>query len=329
MDLKSVFPQGKDTINPTHDIKLFSGRANPKLAEEIAEYLGTTVGPMVIKNFADGETYVQVQESIRGDDVFIIQPVCSPVNQNAMELLIMIDAFKRASCNKLTVVMPYFGYARQDRKARARDPITAKLVANLLEKAGADRVLTMDLHSTQLQGFFDIPVDNLLGMPVLAKYFLKNGFKNDDLVIVSPDVGSVTRSRSMAAKFNAPLAIIDKRRPKANVMEVMNIIGDVKDKVCLMLDDMIDTAGTITQGAKALSDAGAREVYACCSHGVFSGPAMQRIQDSPLKKVVILNTIQQPQDKLIDKIEEVSVAEIFAEAIERIYSYISVSTLFE
>ena len=241
----------------------------------------------------------------------------------------MIDAFKRASCNKLTVVMPYFGYARQDRKARARDPITAKLVANLLEKAGADRVLTMDLHSTQLQGFFDIPVDNLLGMPVLAKYFLKNGFKNDDLVIVSPDVGSVTRSRSMAAKFNAPLAIIDKRRPKANVMEVMNIIGDVKDKVCLMLDDMIDTAGTITQGAKALSDAGAREVYACCSHGVFSGPAMQRIQDSPLKKVVILNTIQQPQDKLIDKIEEVSVAEIFAEAIERIYSYISVSTLFE
>ena len=287
------------------------------------------MGQLEATRFSDGEICVNIKETVRGCDVFVVQSTSTPVNDNLMELLVMIDAFKRASCNKLTVVMPYFGYARQDRKARARDPITAKLVANLLEKAGADRVLTMDLHSTQLQGFFDIPVDNLLGMPVLAKYFLKNGFKNDDLVIVSPDVGSVTRSRSMAAKFNAPLAIIDKRRPKANVMEVMNIIGDVKDKVCLMLDDMIDTAGTITQGAKALSDAGAREVYACCSHGVFSGPAMQRIQDSPLKKVVILNTIQQPQDKLIDKIEEVSVAEIFAEAIERIYSYISVSTLFE
>ena len=287
------------------------------------------LGQLEATRFSDGEICVNIKETVRGCDVFVVQSTSTPVNDNLMELLVMIDAFKRASCNKLTVVMPYFGYARQDRKARARDPITAKLVANLLEKAGADRVLTMDLHSTQLQGFFDIPVDNLLGMPVLAKYFLKNGFKNDDLVIVSPDVGSVTRSRSMAAKFNAPLAIIDKRRPKANVMEVMNIIGDVKDKVCLMLDDMIDTAGTITQGAKALSDAGAREVYACCSHGVFSGPAMQRIQDSPLKKVVILNTIQQPQDKLIDKIEEVSVAEIFAEAIERIYSYISVSTLFE
>ena len=301
----------------------------PDLAKAIADRLELPLGQLEATRFSDGEICVNIKETVRGCDVFVVQSTSTPVNDNLMELLVMIDAFKRASCNKLTVVMPYFGYARQDRKARARDPITAKLVANLLEKAGADRVLTMDLHSTQLQGFFDIPVDNLLGMPVLAKYFLKNGFKNDDLVIVSPDVGSVTRSRSMAAKFNAPLAIIDKRRPKANVMEVMNIIGDVKDKVCLMLDDMIDTAGTITQGAKALSDAGAREVYACCSHGVFSGPAMQRIQDSPLKKVVILNTIQQPQDKLIDKIEEVSVAEIFAEAIERIYSYISVSTLFE
>ena len=317
-------------INMTHGtVKIFAGNGCPDLAKAIADRLELPLGQLGATRFSDGEICVNIKETVRGCDVFVVQSTSTPVNDNLMELLVMIDAFKRASCNKLTVVMPYFGYARQDRKARARDPITAKLVANLLEKAGADRVLTMDLHSTQLQGFFDIPVDNLLGMPVLAKYFLKNGFKNDDLVIVSPDVGSVTRSRSMAAKFNAPLAIIDKRRPKANVMEVMNIIGDVKDKVCLMLDDMIDTAGTITQGAKALSDAGAREVYACCSHGVFSGPAMQRIQDSPLKKVVILNTIQQPQDKLIDKIEEVSVAEIFAEAIERIYSYISVSTLFE
>lgn len=317
-------------INMTHGtVKIFAGNGCPDLAKAIADRLELPLGQLEATRFSDGEICVNIKETVRGCDVFVVQSTSTPVNDNLMELLVMIDAFKRASCNKLTVVMPYFGYARQDRKARARDPITAKLVANLLEKAGADRVLTMDLHSTQLQGFFDIPVDNLLGMPVLAKYFLKNGFKNDDLVIVSPDVGSVTRSRSMAAKLNAPLAIIDKRRPKANVMEVMNIIGDVKDKVCLMLDDMIDTAGTITQGAKALSDAGAREVYACCSHGVFSGPAMQRIQDSPLKKVVILNTIQQPQDKLIDKIEEVSVAEIFAEAIERIYSYISVSTLFE
>ena len=317
-------------INMTHGtVKIFAGNGCPDLAKAIADRLELPLGQLEATRFSDGEICVNIKETVRGCDVFVVQSTSTPVNDNLMELLVMIDAFKRASCNKLTVVMPYFGYARQDRKARARDPITAKLVANLLEKAGADRVLTMDLHSTQLQGFFFFFVDNLLGMPVLAKYFLKNGFKNDDLVIVSPDVGSVTRSRSMAAKFNAPLAIIDKRRPKANVMEVMNIIGDVKDKVCLMLDDMIDTAGTITQGAKALSDAGAREVYACCSHGVFSGPAMQRIQDSPLKKVVILNTIQQPQDKLIDKIEEVSVAEIFAEAIERIYSYISVSTLFE
>ena len=317
-------------INMTHGtVKIFAGNGCPDLAKAIADRLELPLGQLEATRFSDGEICVNIKETVRGCDVFVVQSTSTPVNDNLMELLVMIDAFKRASCNKLTVVMPYFGYARQDRKARARDPITAKLVANLLEKAGADSVLTMDLHSTQLQGFFDIPVDNLLGMPVLAKYFLKNGFKNDDLVIVSPDVGSVTRSRSMAAKFNAPLAIIDKRRPKANVMEVMNIIGDVKDKVCLMLDDMIDTAGTITQGAKALSDAGAREVYACCSHGVCSGPAMPRIQDSPWKKVVILNTIQQPQDKLIDKIEEVSVAEIFAEAIERIYSYISVSTLFE
>ena len=248
-----------------------------------------------------------------------------------MELLIIIDAFKRASAKTITAVIPYYGYARQDRKARARDPITAKLVANLLEKAGADRVLTMDLHSTQLQGFFDIPVDNLLGMPVLAKYFLKNGFKNDDLVIVSPDVGSVTRSRSMAAKFNAPLAIIDKRRPKANVMEVMNIIGDVKDKKCILFDDMVDTAGSLCNAAKAIVEVGgAKKVYACATHGVLSGPALERIENSCIKEMLFLDTIPYPADKpKLEKISYLSTAPVFAEAIRRIYEEVSISNLFD
>ncbi len=317
-------------INMTHGtVKLFCGNACPQLAKAIADKLEMPLGECEVTRFSDGEVCVNIRETVRGCDVFVIQSTSTPVNENLMELLVMIDALKRASCNRLTVVMPYFGYARQDRKARARDPITAKLVANLIEAAGADRMLTMDLHSTQIQGFFDIPVDNLFGMPVLTKYFIKNGFKNDDLVIVSPDVGSVARSRAMAAKFNAPLAIIDKRRPKANVMEVMNIIGDVEGKVCLMLDDMIDTAGTITQGAAALKANGAKEVYACCSHGVLSGPAIERLSNSVIKKVVILNTIEQPAEKKCDKIEEVTVADIFAEAIARIYSYASISTLFE
>lgn len=317
-------------LNMTHGtVKIFAGNSCPKLAKAIADRLELPLGKCEVSRFSDGEVSVTIGESVRGCDVFVIQSTSYPVNDNLMELLVMIDAFKRASCASCAVVMPYFGYARQDRKARARDPITAKLVANMLQAAGADRVLTMDLHSTQLQGFFDIPVDNLLGMPVLAKYFIANGFKNDDLVIVSPDVGSVARSRALASKFDAPLAIIDKRRPKANVMEVMNVIGDVKDKVCLMLDDMIDTAGTITQGAKALADNGAKAVYACCTHGVLSGPAIKRLDESVLKEVVILDTIQQPEGKLCPKIKEVTVADIFADAIERIYSYNSISKLFE
>lgn len=242
----------------------------------------------------------------------------------------MIDAFKRASAGRVTAVMPYYGYARQDRKAKARDPITAKLVADILTAAGADRVLTMDLHAAQIQGYFNIPVDNLMGVPILANYFIDLGFKdNEDVVVVSPDLGSVTRSRKFADKLHAPIAIIDKRRPKANVSEVMNIIGDIKGKTCIMIDDMIDTAGTITNGAAALMKLGAKEVYACCSHGVLSGPAIERLENSVLKEVVMLHTIDLPQDKLIEKIKVLPVAPIFAEAIKRIYEDVSVSKLFE
>ena len=317
-------------ISHGKNVKVFCANANRPFAEGVCRKLWLPLGDCTVTTFADGEVSLTINESVRGSDVFLVQSTCKPVNNNLMELLIMIDACRRASAGRITAVIPYFGYARQDRKAKSRDPISAKLVANLITAAGADRVLTMDLHAAQIQGFFDIPVDNLFGAPLFAKHYLDiYGKGNDDVMVVSPDVGSTARARNFSLKLGCNMAIVDKRRERANQSEVMNIIGDVKDKVCLMLDDMIDTAGTITQGAKALSDAGAREVYACCSHGVFSGPAMQRIQDSPLKKVVILNTIQQPQDKLIDKIEEVSVAEIFAEAIERIYSYISVSTLFE
>ena len=315
----------------THgQVKIFSGNSNKSLAKKIADKLGLPLGNMEVGRFSDGEVSINIQETVRGCDVFLIQSTSTPVNENLMELLVMIDAVRRASASRITAVIPYFGYARQDRKARARDPISAKLVANLLEKAGADRILTMDLHSSQVQGFFDIPVDNLYGMPVLAKYFMRQGFKNEDLVVVSPDVGSVARSRLMAVKFNATLAIVDKRRPRANVMEVMNIIGDVQGKVGLMLDDMIDTAGTITQGASAIVEkGGAKEVYACCSHGVLSGPAIERIAKSPLKQVVILDTIEIPEEKRIDKIKIVTVSDLFAEAIERVYSDLPVSKLYD
>ena len=315
----------------THgQVKIFSGNSKKSLAKKIADKLGLPLGNMEVGRFSDGEVSINIQETVRGCDVFLIQSTSTPVNENLMELLVMIDAVRRASASRITAVIPYFGYARQDRKARARDPISAKLVANLLEKAGADRILTMDLHSSQVQGFFDIPVDNLYGMPVLAKYFMRQGFKNEDLVVVSPDVGSVARSRLMAAKFNANLAIVDKRRPRANVMEVMNIIGDVQGKVGLMLDDMIDTAGTITQGASAIVEkGGAKEVYACCSHGVLSGPAIERIAKSPLKQVVILDTIEIPEEKRIDKIKIVTVSDLFAEAIERVYSDLPVSKLYD
>ena len=311
-------------------VKIFSGNSNKSLAKKIADKLGLPLGNMEVGKFSDGEVAINIKETVRGCDVFLIQSTSSPVNDNLMELLVMIDACKRASASRITAVIPYFGYARQDRKARARDPITAKLVANLLEKAGADRVLTMDLHSSQVQGFFDIPVDNLMGMPVLAKYFTRQGFNGENTVVVSPDVGSVARSRKMASKFDATLAIVDKRRPRANVMEVMNIIGDAKGKRALMIDDMIDTAGTITQGASAIVDiGGASEVCACCSHGVLSGPAIERIQKSPLKEVVVLDTIELPEEKLIDKIKVVTVADLFADAIERVYSDLPVSKLYE
>ena len=316
-------------LNQTHGtIKIFAGNASKKLAESICKQLDLELGKLEVSRFSDGETAVDIKETVRGCDVFVVQSTCSPVNENLMDLLIIIDAMKRASAGRITAVIPYFGYARQDRKARARDPISAKLVADLLQTAGVNRVLTMDLHSSQLQGFFNIPVDNLLGMPILAKYFAKQGLP-EDLVIVSPDMGSVSRSRALAKKFNLPLAIIDKRRPKANVMEVMNVIGDIAGKTCLMIDDMIDTAGTICQGAQALVDHGAKEVVACCTHAVLSGPAVERLKNSVLSKVVVLDTIELSAEKKIDKIEVVTISTLFAEAIERVYTDLPVSKLYD
>jgi len=310
------------------DIKIFTGNSNRALVNEIAENIGIPVGIASVGSFSDGETAVNIGEVVRGSDVFIIQSICHPVNDNLMELLVMIDAIKRASAGRITAVIPYFGYARQDRKARARDPISAKLVANLITTAGADRILSMDLHAPQIQGFFDIPVDHLLGLPIIAEYLKEKFAGQDDLVIVSPDVGSVTRSRKVAERLDCPLAIIDKRRPKANVSEVMNIIGDIRNKKVVLVDDLIDTGGTIVNGADALIEAGAKEVYACCTHAVLSGPAIQRIQDSAIKEMVVLNTIPLTGEKRIDKIKTLSVAGVFAEAIERIYGDISISTLF-
>ncbi len=310
------------------DIKIFTGNSNKPLADEIAEKIGIPVGIANVGRFSDGETAVNIGEVVRGSDVFIIQSTCQPINDNLMELLVMIDAVKRASAGRITAVMPYFGYARQDRKARARDPISAKLVANLLTIAGADRILTMDLHAPQIQGFFDIPVDHLLGLPIIAEYFKEKFDTMEDVVVVSPDVGSVTRSRKVAERLDCPLAIIDKRRPKANVSEVMNIIGDIRNKKVILVDDMIDTGGTIVNGANALIEAGAKEVYASCTHGVLSGPAIKKISESAIKELVTLNTITLSEEKKIDKIKSLSVAGVFAEAIERIYGDISISTLF-
>ncbi|MDD4688419.1 MAG: ribose-phosphate pyrophosphokinase [Eubacteriales bacterium] len=311
------------------NIKVFSANSNPELAKEIANIIGVPLGDSNVIKFADGEISVNINETVRGSDVFVIQSTCSPVNDNLMELLIMIDAFKRASAGRITAVIPYMGYARQDRKAKARDPISAKLCADLISAAGADRVLTMDLHAAQIQGFFNIPVDHLLGVPVITPYFAKK-FANDkkDLVVVSPDLGSVTRARQFAERLEIPLAIVDKRRQKANVSEVMNVIGDIKDKKIIIVDDLIDTAGTFCNAAKALKDRGAKEIYGCATHGVLSGEAISRIQDSPLEELVFLNTIPIPDEKKIDKITELSVAPVFAEAIERIFGDISVSTLF-
>ncbi len=312
------------------DIKIFACNSNRTLAEEIAQKLGMTLGSAEVEKFSDGEISVKINETIRGADVYIIQSTSSPVNDSLMELLIMIDAMKRASAARITAVMPYYGYARQDRKARARDPISAKLVANILTTAGANRVLTMDLHCAQIQGFFDIPVDNLVGSPLLTSYYInKYGDDLENFVAVSPDLGSVTRTRKFAERLNIPLAIIDKRRPKANVSEIMNIIGDVKGKKVILVDDMIDTAGTITNAANALKERGAIEVDACCTHAVLSGPAMKRIQDSAINELLVLDTIALPDEKKIDKIVTVSVANIFANALKCIHEGSSISQLFD
>ena len=312
------------------NIKIFTGNSHPELAKEIADILGLPLGKAKVSTFSDGEISVDIAETVRGTDVFLVQSTSSPVNNNLMELLIMIDAFKRASAGRITVVMPYYGYARQDRKAKSRDPITAKLVADLLTAAGAHRVLTMDLHAAQIQGYFNIPVDHLLGSPILAKYFVKNGFDDrDDVVVVSPDLGSVTRARKFADRLHAPIAIIDKRRPKANVSEIMNIIGDVEGKKCILIDDMIDTAGTIANAANALKDLGAKNVYACCTHGVLSGPAFERINNSAIEELVMLNTIKLPEKDDLVKFKSLSVAPLFAESIKRIYEDEPISKLFE
>lgn len=315
-------------ITHGNKIELLAGNSNLPLAEAIAKELKTTIAPAEVGKFSDGEISITLPNTVRGKDVFIIQSTSAPVNDNLMELMIMIDACKRASAGRITAVMPYFGYARQDRKARPRDPITAKLVADILTTAGADRILTMDLHAAQIQGFFEIPVDHLYGAPLLAKYYKK--MMNEDWVVVSPDVGSVARARNFASRVNAPIAIVDKRRPRANAIEVMNIIGDVKGKRCLMVDDMIDTAGTICQGAEALVKNGAAEVYACCTHGVLSGPALERLTNSPLKEIAILDTINVPENiRANPKIKIISVAKLFANAITTVFSDASLSAIYE
>ncbi len=328
MVLEVSYPQLEKAVNPTHDIKLFAGRSNPKLAQEIADYLGTTVGPMVVKNFADGEIYVQVKESVRGDDVFIIQPLCNPVNENLMELLIIIDAFKRASAKSITAVIPYYGYARQDRKTSGREAITAKLVADLLTTAGTDRVLAMDLHTGQIQGFFNILVDHIFATPILVDYIKSLNIPADDMVAVSPDTGGVQRTRQFAKKIDCPLAIIDKRRDKHNEAIASHVIGDVEGKVCIMFDDMIDTAGTICEAAKLLKTKGAKQVYVCASHAIFSGPAIERLKNAPIELCIVTNSIPWDKEKLPDNVIQLSVAPLLGQAISRIHDEESVSSLF-
>lgn len=311
-------------------IKIFAGNSNPALALEIASSLGLELGKAVVTKFSDGEISVSINETVRGADVFVVQSTCNPVNDNLMEMLIMIDAFRRASAGRITAVMPYFGYARQDRKTKARDPISAKLVADLIEAAGADRVLTMDLHASQLQGFFNIPVDNLLGTSVLIPYFAdKFGMSNDDVVVVAPDLGSVGRARKFTERLDLPLAIIDKRRPRANFSEVMNIIGEVQGKQVILVDDMIDTAGTLCNAASALMNlGGAKSVVACATHGILSGPAIERLENSVISEVYLLDTVPLPASKKLDKIKVLPVASMFTEAIRRIYEETSVSEIF-
>ena len=310
-------------------LKLFSLNANIPLAQQVAKSLGVELSKCSVKKFSDGEVSINIEESVRGSEVFVLQSTSGPVNDNLMTLLIMIDALKRASVDTINVVIPYYGYARQDRKARSREPITAKLVANLLEVAGANRIIALDLHALQIQGFFDIPVDHLMCVPIIAKYFKEKLPDMEEVVVVSPDHGGVTRARKLADALNAPVAIIDKRRPKPNVAEVMNIVGNIEGKTCILIDDIIDTAGTITLGAQALKDRGAKEVYASCSHAVLSGQALDRIENSPIKELVYANTIDIPEEKKLDKMVPLCVGDLIAKAIYKIHNNEPVSVLFE
>ena len=322
----------REMISHGKEIKVFAGNSNPELAEHICSELYRTLGKADVAQFADGECSVSVFEPVRGKDVFIVQSTCNHVNDNLMELLIMIDAMRRASAGRITAVIPYFGYARQDRKAKSRDPISAKLVANLITTAGADRVLTMDLHAAQIQGFFDIPVDNLLGSHLFVKHFVNMfGKGNEDVMVVSPDAGSTARVRAFSMKLGVNMAIVDKRREKANQSEVMNIIGNVEGKTCILLDDIVDTAGSLCGAAKAISEiGGAKKVYACATHGVLSGPAIERIENSCIEELLLLDTIPYPTDKpACSKIKYISTAPVFAEAIRRIYEEVSISNLFD
>ena len=316
-------------ISHGKNVKVFCANANRPFAEGVCRKLWLPLGDCTVTTFADGEVSLTINESVRGSDVFLVQSTCKPVNNNLMELLIMIDALRRASAHTINVVMPYYGYARQDRKARSREPITAKLVANMLERAGATRVLALDLHAAQIQGFFDIPVDHLVGAPLLADYFLRNHYDGADTVVVSPDHGGVTRARKLAEFLKAPIAIIDKRRPRPNVAEVMNIVGNVTGKQCIIIDDMIDTAGTITLAAQALKDAGATEVLVAATHAIFSGPAVERLTHSAIEKVVVTDSINLPADKHMDKLDVVSVGPLMGRAIMRIQENRSVTPLFE
>jgi ribose-phosphate pyrophosphokinase len=320
-------PSALPVIPENNRLKIFSGSSNLALSQEVARYLGVDLGPMVRKSFADGELYVQIQESIRGCDVYLIQPTCKPVNDHLMELLIMIDACRRASARQVTAVIPYYGYARADRKTAGRESITAKLAANLITQAGASRILAMDLHSAQIQGYFDIPVDHVYGSPSLLKYLKQKNLP--DLVVVSPDVGGVARARAFANKLNdAPLAIIDKRRQAHNVAEVMNVVGDVAGKTAVLVDDMIDTGGTISEAARLLKKEGAKEVYACATHAVFSPPAIERLSSGIFEEVIVTNTIPVPEDRRFPQLTVLSVADILGETIWRIHEDTSVSIMF-
>lgn len=308
-------------------LRILTGNSHPALAEEIANYLGLNVGEAFVGRFNNGEIQVMIDESVRGTDVFIVQPTSNPVNDNLMELLIMVDAVKRASAKNITAVIPYYGYARQDRKTRGREPISAKLVADLLTTAGVTRVVTMDLHAGQIQGFFNIPVDHLVGVPILAEYIQSKHLQ--DLVVVSPDLGGVTRARQLADRLHAPIAIIEKRRPAPGVAEVMNLIGNVEGKTAVIVDDIVDTAGSLTEGARALERFGAKAVYACCTHPVLSDPAIERVEKSNIIELIVTNTIPLPKERCTPKIKVLSVAPIFGEAIIRIFGDLSVSKLFD